>query len=295
MRMIFCFSLLALSLLAISPIGTALADDNVTPEQEIPQIQPKIELAPTYPRVEDIAGGTFQFQIQFLFAAELGGTARDFTLTPKAPPGWDVYMTPQYEKDRKISAIRLEPSYAAGNTILLFANAPFWPLPDPGQYKISLTATSGNITDTKELTAVITAKYALNVLPSNSLYNTTAQADKDNFFSINLQSLSTAPISNITFTTTKPEGWTVKFTPDKIEKLEPLSEQTVDVNIMPPPKTIAGDYSVSIRGTGAQVTASDLNIRVTVETPTIWGWVGVIIILLVIAGLVVVFMRFSRR
>ena len=69
----------------------------------------------------------------------------------------------------------------------------------------------------------------------------------------------------------------------------------MDVNIKPPPETIAGDYQITLRASGSQAIAQDLTIRVTVESPTIWGWVGVIIIVLVIASLVVIFMRFSRR
>ena len=39
----------------------------------------------------------------------------------------------------------------------------------------------------------------------------------------------------------------------------------------------------------------DGQIRVTVLTPTIWGWVGVIIVVLVVIGLMVMFWRLGRR
>jgi len=288
-RLFFCFCLLMMSLLAISPVGAVFAQDE---EEE----EARIEIAPTYPRVEAIAGELLQFSVKFVyFTGDVLGGAKDFQLETTAPQGWDVYMTPKYEKERKISAIRLEPSYAAGNEILLFARAPFWPLPEPGEYNITMTAISEDLQDTVELKAVITAKYQLNIFPSNERYNTTTLAGKENFFSLTVQSLSTAAIENVTFSSTKPEGWTIKFSPDKIEQFEPFSEQTIDVTIVPPDKTIAGDYSVGIRTSGAQATTDEINLRVTVETPTIWGWVGVIIILLVVAGLVVIFMRFSRR
>jgi uncharacterized membrane protein len=38
-----------------------------------------------------------------------------------------------------------------------------------------------------------------------------------------------------------------------------------------------------------------LALRVTVSTPTIWGWVGIIIVVLVIAGLAVLFVKLGRR
>ena len=74
-----------------------------------------------------------------------------------------------------------------------------------------------------------------------------------------------------------------------------LDVHTVDVNIKPPPRTIAGDYSVKIQASGDQVTSNELDIRVTVESSTIWGWVGVAIILVVSGGLIFMFLRFSRR
>jgi len=77
--------------------------------------------------------------------------------------------------------------------------------------------------------------------------------------------------------------------------MEAIDEQTVEVNIKPPPKTVAGDYMISLRASGKQIAAEKIDIRVTVETPTIWGWVGVAIILIVVIGLIVIFMRFSRR
>jgi uncharacterized membrane protein len=39
----------------------------------------------------------------------------------------------------------------------------------------------------------------------------------------------------------------------------------------------------------------NIDVRVTVLTPTIWGWVGIGIVVLVIAGLAVMFMRLGRR
>ena len=122
-----------------------------------------------------------------------------------------------------------------------------------------------------------------------------AKPGEDNYFSIEVGNLGTAPIENIKFSTTKPEGWTIEFTPEKIEALDAFDSQTMEVNIKPPTETIAGDYNITLRASGKQATANEINIRVTVETPTIWGWVGVGIIVLVIAGLIVVFMRFSRR
>jgi len=287
MRLVCCFCLILVSLLAVGAPGIVLAQD----EEEQP-LKEFIELNPTYPTIESIAGGMFEFEVEFLY---VGAEARIFDLRTTAPKGFEVYMTPPYEKEKKISSIRLEPSFAAGTKIRVVAVAPFWPLPEPGEYNITFEAISDELKATTELTAVITDIYKLVTVSSTGRYNTTAKTGQDNIFSINVGNLGTGAIDSIKFTPTKPDGWSVEFTPEKIDLLDALDEQTVEVNIKPAAKTIAGDYMISIRASGKQASAGEIDIRVTVESPTIWGWVGVVIILIVVIGLVVIFMRLSRR
>nr|MBC8477304.1 ABC transporter substrate-binding protein [Dehalococcoidia bacterium] len=118
---------------------------------------------------------------------------------------------------------------------------------------------------------------------------------RDNYFSLEVGNLGTAPIDKVTFSSDKPAGWSVEVTPDQVDSVEALDSQTVEINIKPPPDTIAGDYLISLRASGVQANSPKIDIRVTVETPTVWGWVGVAIIAIVVVGLVVIFMRFSRR
>ena len=280
---------------------TVKVTDSATPAQEATERlsirvnpQPAIEIKATFPAVEDVAGAEFEFDIDLNYKGELGGEASRFELVLTTPQGWSAYITEQY-KDNKIREVMLEPGFAAGKKLKLTVTSPFWPLPEPGKYEITLEAISGEIRGATELTAVITAKYIMTLAPVGELYNTTTKAGRDNFFSIDVVNLGTAPIDNIKFSSVKPKGWTIKFSPDKIESLPAIDYQTVDINIKPPTETIAGDYEITIQVSGEQVSREEIKIRVTVETPTIWGWVGVGIIVLVVAGLAYVFMRFSRR
>jgi uncharacterized membrane protein len=257
----------------------------------------EIEVRAVHPTVEAIAGNDFVFEIEFKYVAQsVLGEPRSFDIIPTAPPDWDVYMTPQFEKEKHISAIALKPgSVAFSDKTRVVATAPFWPLPEPGEYKITLDIVSGDLKDTVELKAVITAAYSLVLGPSGERYDTKAKAGRENYFSLKVGNMGTAPIDKITFSPDNPQGWSVKFSPVEVESLEPLTTQTVEMSITPPPETISGDYVISIRASGVQKTSERINIRVTVETPTVWGWVGVVIIGIVVVGLVVIFMRFSRR
>ncbi|MFC2066670.1 NEW3 domain-containing protein [Chloroflexota bacterium] len=292
LRLVCLLSLLSVSLFALYVPGTVLAQEPTLISEEEEKIEDKIEMSLTYPKLEAIAGQNFEFEVEFKYTGE---GDREFDLRTTAPTGWDVYITPPYEKEKKIKSMRVKPSFTYGDKVRVVASPTFWPLPEPGEYNITFEAVSGELTGSIELKPVITAKYTLFVVPSLERYNTTAKAGEDNSFSINVQNLGTAPIDDIKFSSTKPDGWAIEFEPDKIDSLKAIDEQTIDVNIKPPPKTIAGDYQIKLRASGQQTSATEVAIRVTVETPTIWGWVGVGIILIVIIGLVIIFWRFSRR
>ncbi|MCL5070835.1 MAG: NEW3 domain-containing protein, partial [Actinobacteria bacterium] len=101
-------------------------------------------------------------------------------------------------------------------------------------------------------------------------------------------------IENITFKSDAPDKWIVKFNPEKIEKLAADESKDIEVTITPPDKTIAGDYMLNFSTSSADA-SSNIDVRVTVETPSIWGWVGIAIIVIVVIGVAVIFARLGRR
>lgn len=287
LRIAFCSYLLLGGLLAISQPSAVLAQ-NETPSEE------EVKISAKYPKVEIISGEIAEFEVELAYpGGEIGGEPRVFDLVATGPKDWYIEITPTYPKDKRIASIELKPGYTVGEKIMV-VTAPAY-MPEPGEYIITLEVISEEIKGTFELTVIVTARYSLALVPATERYNTSATAGKDNYFSIEVWNLGTAAIDNVTFSSLKPTGWTIDFSPYKVDLLAPGDSQTIDVNIKPPPKTIAGDYSITLKSSGEQATAERLDIRVTVETPTIWGWVGVGIIVLVIAGLAFVFMRFSRR
>jgi uncharacterized membrane protein len=180
-------------------------------------------------------------------------------------------------------------------TLTLYLSPQTGKTPDPGEYKLSLKATSGKFALSQDLTATVKAKYAFSLSTDSGNLTTQAQAGKENHFSINLTNSGTASLDNITFTADKPEGWTINFNPQSVGSLSAGQKQQEDIVITPPEgKTIAGDYMITITASNPKVN-SNMQVRVTVLTPSIWGWVAIIIIVVVIAGLAVLFMRLGRR
>lgn len=285
MRLIGCFLLLLTGIVAIAQPAAIFAQE----EQQL-------ELSTKYPKLEVTSGEATKFEVELKLKGALGDEPVEFDLAATAPKDWATYITPSYPTDKNIASIKLQPGYTVAEKIEVNVGPKYYVSPDPGEYPITLDVTSENVSGSIVLTVVITAKYTLNLAPAGEgLYSAKAAAGKDNFYSIEVQNNGSAAIDSINFSATKPEGWAVNFSPDKIDSLTAGDSQTIDVNIKPPSNAIAGDYSITLKATGSQASAQAINIRVTVETPSVWGWVGVIIVVIVIGGLIYIFRRFSRR
>ncbi|MBN1176306.1 MAG: hypothetical protein JXA51_01365 [Dehalococcoidales bacterium] len=266
----------------------------ISEEEEEEEVEPDtITMSTEFPDLEAVATGSFDYNVKIEYRGKID---RVFDLNTTVPTGWDAYINPQYETKRIPSiAIPASEYVPTSKVIKVNVTPPTWPLAEPGDYIITLEAVSEDVVGTYDLTAIITAKYVLNAVPVNEVYNTKAKAGRDNIYSLEVANFGTDSMNNITFTSENPSGWEITFEPEKIDVLEIFEPQTVDVNIKPPPKTVAGDYMITLRVSGEQTNADKISVRVTVETPTIWGWVGVAIIIIVIIGLVVIFMRLGRR
>jgi ABC-2 type transport system ATP-binding protein len=93
----------------------------------------------------------------------------------------------------------------------------------------------------------------------------------------------------------KPPGWEITFSPDGADTLAAQETLMVDATITPPDKAISGDYMITLETKSQQVFGSNVKVRISVETRAVWGWVGIIIIVLVVVALGYFIMRFSRR
>ncbi len=275
--------LLLVGMFALMP-AAALAEDTAP-------VQEKLELGAAYSKLEGISTTAFQFVVQIIYT---GAEPRTFNLSVTGPQNWSINMTPDYPKDQKIRDIRIDPFSSLDSLIDINATPPIYTQVQPGEYKLTLEVAAGDLKQSIDLYAVVTASYGMQLVTPDNLLNTAASAGKDNYFTIGVSNTGSASLDNIAFSTDAPTGWSVTFTPDKITSLNAGSTQTVTVNIKPPAKAIAGDYGIMVTAEGKQQ-AQSLALRVTVETPTIWGFVGVGIIVLVFAGLAFVFIRFSRR
>lgn len=288
-RIIHYFLCLALLLAAVG----GLVGTQAVFAQEEPEPVEKLELETKFPVLSGESGETYEFEVDVKYQ---GAERKRFDLTISVPPDWVERAFSGYP-EKQIAAVELGPSegFATTEKIKVKAAPVLFNLPEPGDYAITLEVSSGDLRASIELTAKVTARYGMDLYSETGRLNTEATAGEDKHFAIKVVNSGSAAIEDITFSTSKPEGWNIKFEPEKVDSIESGMTQDVDVIIKAPKgKTIAGDYVIKINANSKKAN-DDLELRVTVLTPSIWGWVGIIIVLVVIAGLAVIFRQLGRR
>jgi len=285
--------------LVVQPVAAASKESSsisyLYPAAEKPQEQ--IKLNCKYPVLSATAGSNYEFEVELLYTG--GEMPRDFELKATVPDGFTYQITRTYGGGANIAAIQLDPKKTFPETVKIIVAPYSWIALMPGEYEVKMEATSGTVTGSIDLKAVVTAVYKLTLDTSQGTLNTQVTAGKDNYFSFKVTNSGTAALDKINFSQSVrggPSGWSVTFDPKNIESLPVDSEREVQVNIKPPEKTIAGDYEITITATTEANNASDnFDLRVTVLTPTIWGWVGIAIVVIVVIGLIAMFWRLGRR
>jgi uncharacterized membrane protein len=269
---------------------------NIYPQETAPAEE--IKLNSKYPSLSATSGSSYEFEVDLSYS--WGDKPKVFDLKATVPTGFNYQISRSYGGGANLAAIQLDPQKSYTPETIKVSVAPsFWVLPDPGDYKITVSATSGTLKGSIELTAVVTAKYELKLETTEGILNTNVTVGKDNYFSYKVKNTGTAALEKINFSNSirgGSSGWSVTFDPKNIDSLPVGGERDVQINIKPPEKTIAGDYEITLTTSTQANNASDkLTVRVTVLTPTIWGWVGVIIVVLVVVGLIAMFWRLGRR
>jgi uncharacterized membrane protein len=239
-----------------------------------------------YPTLRGKSGATFGFKADLKNDSE---EERAYGLSFTAPEGWDVVFKPSYDQSQ-ISSVSVKSGGTQGLDIQVTPPARV----PAGEYPITVSAASPADQSSVELKVTVTGTYQMSMVTRTEAFSTTATAGEERPFYVTIFNTGSAPLQDISLSSYKPQGWAVAFSPDKIDALEPGANREVAMMIKPSAKAIAGDYMLSVEASHPQVYL-DRDVRVTVETPTLWGWMGTGLLVMVIGGLMAVFMKIGRR
>ncbi len=246
-----------------------------------------LKMESQYPVLSGATNQTFKFSIELENETDEALTT---ALSAQAPPRWRVAIKPQFE-DTQISSIALKKD--STETLSVEINPPV--TAKAGDFPITIKARSGSFQAERQLKITLTGTYDLQVgTPPPGNLNTFITAGEKAEVVFLIGNAGTAALRNLSFLSTKPEKWNVKFEPDKIDSLEVGEVREIKTEILAPKRTIAGDYLLSVTSNSPDVNKS-IEYRVTVSTPTVWGWIGFVIVILVVLALGGVFVRMGRR
>jgi uncharacterized membrane protein len=246
-----------------------------------------IKLTSQYPVLTTPSGQTLKFTVDLKNEINKPLTT---SLIAQAPQGWTVRFKPQFG-DQQISSIQLKEN--GSETLSVEIDTPA--TAEAKEYPVTVQARAGAFEAAATIKVSLKGTQDLKMGSLAGTLNTAVTAGNKTPVDFVVGNAGTAPIRNLGFVTKKPsDKWTVEFKPDKIDSLGPQEVKQIKMEILAPDRTIAGDYLLTLTANSPEVNKS-VEFRVTVSTPTIWGWIGFGIVGLVVIGLAVVFFRLGRR
>lgn len=239
-----------------------------------------------FPRLGGSAGENFQYKVD---VRNDTNEELSVALSAEAPEGWRVNFQPEFE-NVNVSTLTLE----AGRTQGLDVEVSVPEGTEPDEYPVTVRAAAGTAQATADLTVVIVGSFELELTTPTGRLNATATAGQERSVPIVLVNRGTAEIPSLSLSARAPSGWEAEFEPSSISVLPPQQAQEVTLKLRPSAKAIAGDYVVSVNARSPLASASQ-QLRVTVETPTTLGFIGLAVVLVVFAVLFALFSKYGRR
>jgi len=245
-----------------------------------------VKLTTSYPVIRGPSDAKFEFSVEVDSKLDKDAV---FDLFAQGPSGWDINFKPAYES-KYISSLRLKANQSQSIAVEVkpSINA------KAGEYAIPIRVSFGDAKAEAQLSVILTGTYGLEVGTLNGLLSLEARQGKPSNVSFYVKNTGSAPNHDIRFMSFKPENWKVEFNPESIDSIEPGTLKQVEMVLTPYEEALLGDYSVSVSVEGEKVNKS-IEFRTTVRASATWGWIGIGIIVLVIAGLFGLFRILGRR
>ena len=241
-----------------------------------------------YPEQEGTAGTSFSFSTTLI---NNGLSTESYSLSSSAPSGWQVSFVPS-DESTSVASIEVESSSSQGLTVEVVPPEGV----EAGEYDISCSAVSASETLTTDLKVVITGTYGISLSTPDGRLSFDSQANKDTDVTLTVTNTGNEELQNVTLTSSLPSGWEVTYDVEDgiIDSIAAGSSAQVVATVTPSSEAITGDYVATFTAETDEATSS-AEFRVSVKTSTLWGFVAVLIILCVAAGLVYVFRKYGRR
>jgi uncharacterized membrane protein len=227
---------------------------------------------------------------QFTFNANLKNRTSEkqlYALMANAPRGWNVVFKSNYQQ---VTSVNIEPNNTQAITIEIKPPENI----EAGKYKIPVSTATSTTSASLELEVVITGSYKMELTTPLGLLSATITAGDSKREELRIVNTGSSELTDIELNSSAPVNWQVTFEPKKVAKLQPGKDAQVFATIKADKKAIPGDYVTSIEAKTPEV-SSKISYRISVETPMLWGWIGVMIIIGALGSVYYLFRKYGRR
>jgi len=217
------------------------------------------------------------------------GEADALTLftVPELPSNWDASFI---SDDLEIASIRIPGGES--EAVELIVKPPNSVTSDI--YDITVVIESDDGTEHElGFTIEVVGSYELE-LDMSTLY-TTSTIGGSVTYSGTVKNMGQTAITTLYLDAVLPEDWIAIITPKQVSSLDPRDSVTFTVDVELPGDTEAGDYLLTMQAISDQLESVAIDVRVTAQASNTWGFVGIGIAVVVVAGAGLLFRRFKRR
>ena len=212
-----------------------------------------------------------------------------FDITSDAPDGWYVTFTADDGSTRVTS---VDVSGLSSEDITISVTAPEGA--DAGTYSIPVTVSSDTETMNLGLSVTLTGSYGISLTTQNSTVSFDVKTNTETSVVLEVTNTGNMELTDINLTASTPTDWEVDFSETTIESLGAGETRQITAYVTPADTAISGDYVISMTAE-AEETSYTVSFRVTAETQTVWGIVGILVIVAILACLAWVFKKFGRH
>lgn len=206
--------------------------------------------------------------------------------------GWDVGFTPAFGEQKLISTVAVRA--AVDDRVNVQVTPPLFAAPGDYFIPVNVESADDSVKDGMVLVLEITGKGEVLISTQSGRLSMDATAGEPATNTVRLTNFGTGDLANVELNADAPPQWEVDFEIKTIEALPVNNQIDVVVTITAPNDAIPGDYELVLRGRSANATDTVV-LRVTVSQSTIWGWLGIVLVIAVLGALIGLFWRLGRR
>lgn len=234
--------------------------------------------------MEGNSGSTFTYNAEL---KNQTGEAQTYSLRGDVPKGWTILFR---ANGKQVTSVEAEDNSSVNVGIEIKPSDPV----EEGTYSIPVRAEAGSSSSELDLEAVITGTYKMELTTPTGLLSSNIVAGDEKKIELVIKNTGTSILSDIQLSHSAPVNWEVSFDPKNIDAILAGREAAVTATIKADRKAIPGDYLTNLEARTPE-TSSKVSMRMSVRTPMLWGWIGILIILAGIGTVWYLFRKYGRR